>query len=229
MQRTTTLSTYSNRNNLMVTMDSALQITPMMLESQISSLFDENITVHDWLDVSNEWALMHSLKKECTDTSFDWMHYLITQLLHESNHFMKDLEATDHEFQSQSELGNEESQRPPRIQNDDKTTIPTTAAGESTTTITNGDIPLAEIILSAHMVLLLTTLIMTYFAYSQQTMNQQQTYDAWKRLFPRESWWLCIRILKAYLALQGQVCMFSFFIVCCKFYFLFLWFLFCVE
>jgi hypothetical protein len=189
---------------MITSFDSAVQMTPMLLETQIARLFDRNFVVHDWLQVSSDWKLIQSLKKESSDSSLDWMKYLIIQLFRESNHFMNDLEATDHEFQTKGENGNDPE--PLRIKDADHVN-----ANNSSTAENNGNIPLAEIILSAHMVLLLTTLIMAYFAYAQtMTHEQSRLYEEWKQLFPRQSWWLCIRILKAYLALQGQVSILSF-------------------
>ena len=70
-------------------------------------------------------------------------------------------------------------------------------------------LPVAELILGAHVVLLLHTIVYSKHtdANVESRNNDIDNHDIEERIrtaLPRQSWWLGIRILKAFLALQGQ-------------------------
>jgi hypothetical protein len=72
-------------------------------------------------------------------------------------------------------------------------------------------LPVAELILGAHIVLLLHTIVYSRHNNSdnddKSAENDIDEHDIEERIrtaLPRKSWWLGIRILKAFLALQGQ-------------------------
>jgi len=183
---------------------------------QIIALFQPTITIstlHSNTNNNND----HEDNDRDEDVTINWMEYLLIQLISQSNSFLQDLETTDHQFQHDHH--NHHHSKNGSVNGDDKANEEEViATGEG------GQLPLAEIILSAHLILLFTTLMNTFLlctptthsttnsttSSSQQqvfytALEKQRLYIQWRNKLPRQSWWLGIRILKAYLALQGQV------------------------
>ena len=122
---------------------------------------------------------------------------IVAALMRESKVFLADLEASDAALLGQGWM--EEGERDTE------------------------DVPVAEIVLSAHLSLLLHTVVYGRLATGHRGARKQDVgigpigtlspeaaaeaimlSDHVRASLPRRSWWLCVRVLKAYLALQGQ-------------------------
>ena len=129
-------------------------------------------------------------QEELTSIKLDVIHFLLALLARETSSFLLDIVATDDDFSKSTET----------LTDNCNTITPTESDGVSpkifskTTnnpTDQNENLPLAEIIIAAHLILLLHAI-------------DSKVDHSIKKLLPRGTWWLGIRVLKAFLVLQGQ-------------------------
>ena len=104
-------------------------------------------------------------------------------LLRETVHILTDFESSEREFDSN--IADDSSNAAPQAANRSEA------------------IPVSEIILSAHL-----SLVLIGLARAAKNMNyldsRASSVDITSRL-PKQSWWLCIRVLKAFIVLQDKV------------------------
>lgn len=120
------------------------------------------------------------------------VNFFVDVLLAESEIFIEDLVATD------EKLARNDGMLSSSSQNDS----------------CDEDVPVAELIFTAHLCLMLHTCLFGKISSDKTgvvkpsggyVLNSAKVSQSILSRLPRKSWWLCIRILKGYLALQGQV------------------------
>ena len=129
------------------------------------------------------------------------IQYFVELLLMESSVFLGDLIATDEAIQQ-----NNYKTDPKRIENSQQKLL---LAGDD-------EVPISELIFSSHLCLMMYTFIFGKLSTDKDSgmvkasggLRKSKAIEMVNYVttcLPRKSWWLCIRILKGYLALQGQV------------------------
>jgi hypothetical protein len=126
---------------------------------------------------------------EDSGVQLDVCRFLVALLRMETASFIEDIERTDIYFQDD---------RPSSVEDKGDTNDP---VGDELTSL-----PIAELFVSAHMSMALHSLIRSIFC--EKVPGKGPTLAAEKFLqnigLPRGNWWLLGRILKAYIAVQGQ-------------------------
>jgi hypothetical protein len=122
----------------------------------------------------------------CSFSSISGLDYLVKLLLEESSSMIADMLATDENASSSPAA------------------VKTQHVSSSSSSESNGNdrerLPIAEIIMSAHIALLIISIVMNCADASQR----QELSKSIKAQLPKKSWWLMIRVLKAFIVLQGK-------------------------
>jgi len=145
------------------------------------------VNVQARVDELNISRYMTKLKLCNPETRFTFVDFLVSMLLKESLVLLKDFAETDKSMIKLSNISVETAN------------IATPAHADR--------LPVSEIIISAHICLLLVAIV--FQREEGQGISTDDLKAAVKAELPRCSWWLPVRVLKAFLALQGQVRSFS--------------------
>lgn len=122
---------------------------------------------------SQPLVIVTLLKTEMTKSK-DFTQYLVKLLLDESASMISDMLATDEGMAG---------------------SINTSAKA----TLSDDRLPIAEIVMSAHISLILVTIVINV-----ERSQQRELSNAVKAKLPKKTWWLLIRVLKAFIVLQGK-------------------------
>jgi len=134
----------------------------------------------------------YSMSDECSSSLTE---LLIEIVLLETADFIEDINRTDEAMNQPREVGAEGLSR--RV-SDASTSSPLSSQKSSDRDKRESDaLPVAALILSSYASLLLHTVV--------SSCPSRSAMECVRSRLPRGTWWLCIRVLKAFLALQGQV------------------------
>ncbi len=135
-----------------------------------------------------EWSHHGSKASEevLTASKLNLIHFLLALLARETSSFLSDIIATDDDFSKQTKKETIDNRNTVTPTDDDMNAKTTNIHTEQ-----NENLPLAEIIIAAHLILLLHVI-------------DSKVDNSIRKLLPRGTWWLGIRVLKAFLVLQGQ-------------------------
>lgn len=134
----------------------------------------------------------YSMSDECSSSLTE---LLIEIVLLETADFIEDINRTDEAMNQPREVGAEGLSR--RV-SDASTSSPLSSQKSSDGDKRESDaLPVAALILSSYASLLLHTVV--------SACPSRSAMECVRSRLPRGTWWLCIRVLKAFLALQGQV------------------------
>ena len=146
-----------------------------------------------------------------------FIDYLVTLFLSETSSMIKDLEESEIIINNNNKNSINLSQNNQINENlqtkiDEKSNNNNSNNNNSNNSNTmNERLPVAEIIMSAHLCLLIISIVSSEFKLNEfNTQNNTQSnsycmkYNVKSKL-PRNSWWLAIRILKAFIVLQDKV------------------------
>lgn len=131
-----------------------------------------------------------------SDESSSLVELLIEIVLLETADFIEDIDRTDEAINLPREVGAEGLSR--RVS--DASASPPSQKSSDEVQQESDALPVAALIVASYASLLLHTVV---------SASPSRSPMEWVRSrLPRGSWWLCIRVLKAFLALQGQVGLF---------------------
>ena len=134
----------------------------------------------------------YSMSDECSSSLTE---LLIEIVLLETADFIEDINRTDEAIEQPRKVGAEGLSR--RV-SDASTSSPLSSQKSSDRDKRESDaLPVAALILSSYASLLLHTVV--------SACPCRSAMECVRSRLPRGTWWLCIRVLKAFLALQGQV------------------------
>lgn len=131
-----------------------------------------------------------SISEECSSLT----ELLIEIVLLETADFIDDINRTDEAMNQPREVGAEGLSR--RV-SDASTSPPPSQKSSDEDKRESDALPVAALIVASYASLLLHTVV--------SASPSHNAMECVRSRLPRGSWWLCIRVLKAFLALQGQV------------------------